>query len=192
MAYSMKTFAALIIVTTTILMSACNAATPTPGIMVTPGGVIPEIVSAFDIRELGVGDQGWVALTNFTSEPGKLGGLFLCQGQECTALPDETVPSGETVRIAGGNGAGVDNVIAKNAEFGALKSSDGEIALTTSDNPQHPEQILFYLQWGSTPHALTDLAIEAGLWLKGGYAPTSAVATRLFRVPDTGLWLFEE
>ena len=158
----------------------------------TPGGVIPEIVSAFDIRELGVGDQGWVALTNFTSEPGKLAGLFLCQAQACFALPDENVPSGETVRIAVGNGAGVDNVIAKNAAFGELKSSDGEIALTTSSNPQRPEQILFYLQWGSTPHELTKLAIEAGLWLEGGYAPTSAKATRLFRVPDTGLWLFEE
>ncbi len=188
----MKTFAALIIVTTAILMAACTAATPTPGIMVTPGGVIPETVSAFDIREIGVGDQGWVALTNFTSEPGKMAGLFLCQGQECSALPDETVPSGETVRIATGSGAGVDSVIAKNATFGTLKSSDGEIALTTTDNPQRPEQILFYLQWGSTPHELTNLAIEAGLWLKGGYAPTSAKATRLFRVPETGLWLFEE
>ena len=158
----------------------------------TPGGVIPEIVSAFDIRELGVGDRGWVALTNFTSEPGKLAGLFLCQAQACFALPDENVPSGETVRIAVGSGAGIENVIAKNAAFGELKSSDGEIALTTSSNPQRPEQILFYLQWGSTPHELTKLAIEAGLWLEGGYAPTSAKATRLFRVPDTGLWLFEE
>jgi hypothetical protein len=48
------------------------------------------------------------------------------------------------------------------------------------------------MQWGSTPHELTGLAIDAGLWLEGGYAPTSEKATRLFRVKETGLWLFEE
>lgn len=175
-----------------ILITACNPAQKTPGVITTPGGVIPEVVSAFDIQELGVGEKGWVALTNFTGQPGSLAGLYLCQGRACFALPAESVPAGETVRISNGSGAGVDNVIAKDAAFGELRSADGEIALTTAENPQQPEQILFYMQWGSTPHELTGLAIDAGLWLEGGYAPTSDKATRLFRVKETGLWLFEE
>ena len=36
------------------------------------------------------------------------------------------------------------------------------------------------------------LAIDAGLWVEGGYGPSSQNATRLFKVPETGLWLFEE
>lgn len=175
-----------------ILITACSPTAKTPGVITTPGGVIPELVSPFEIQEMGVGEKGWVALTNFTGQPGNLAGLYLCQGKACFALPDESVPAGETVRISNGSGASVDNVIAKNATFGELRSADGEIALTTTENPQQPEQILFYLQWGSTPHELTDLAIDAGLWLEGGYAPTSEIATRLFRVKETGLWLFEE
>ena len=188
----MKPITAIALILTAIMMTACSKVQPTPGVLITPGGVIPEVVSAFDIQELGVGEKGWVALTNFTSEPGKLAGLFLCQAQACYALPDESVPAGETVRITTGSSAGLENVIAKNATFGELKSVDGEMALTTTDNPQQPEQILFYMQWGSTPHALTRLAIDAGLWLEGGYAPTSEKATRLFRVKETGLWLFDE
>lgn len=186
-----KTIAPLLFIVM-ILVTACSPAAKTPGAITTPGGVIPEVVSAFDIQELGVGEKGWVALTNFTSQPGKLAGLYLCQGQACFALPDESVPAGETVRISIGSSAGVPNVIAKNATFGELQPVDGEIALTTSENPQQPEQILFYMQWGSTPHELTSLAIDAGLWLEGGYAPTSEKATRLYRVKETGLWLFEE
>lgn len=130
------------------LITACSPAQKTPGVITTPDGVIPEVVSAFDIQELGVGEKGWVALTNFTGQPGNLAGLYLCQGQACAALPDESVPAGETVRISSGSGAGVDNVIAKNVAFGELRSADGEIALTTSENPQQPEQILFYMHWG--------------------------------------------
>jgi hypothetical protein len=52
--------------------------------------------------------------------------------------------------------------------------------------------MLIYFQWGSTPHELTQLAIEAGLWVEGGYGPSSENATRLFKVAETGLWLFEE
>ena len=49
-----------------------------------------------------------------------------------------------------------------------------------------------YFQLGSTPHALTQSAIESGLWVEGGYGPSSQNATRLFKVLETGLWLFEE
>ena len=55
-----------------------------------------------------------------------------------------------------------------------------------------PAEMLVYLQWGSTPHALTDLAVQAGLWLKTGYAPTTSNATRLYKVAESGLWLFDE
>lgn len=186
-----KTIAPLLFIVM-ILITACSPAQKASNLIATPGGVIPEVVSAFDIQELGVGEKGWVALTNFTGQPGNLAGLYLCQGQACFALPAESIPAGETVRISNGSGAGVEHVIAKNGTFGELRSADGEIALTTSENPQQPEQILFYMQWGSTPHELTSLAIDAGLWLEGGYAPTSEKASRLYRVKETGLWLFEE
>lgn len=170
-------------------------ATPTQansGFMVTPFGVIPEKVSPFDIQEVGVGDNSYVSLTNFTDQPGSLNGFYLCQGKSCFALPDKIVPASETVRVAVGAGNDLQNVVAANASFGKLRPEDGEIALTNSAAPDAPEKIMIYLEWGSTPHELTALAIKAGLWLKGSYAPTSSRAIRLYRVKESGLWLFEE
>jgi hypothetical protein len=148
--------------------------------------------SFFAINEVGLGPNGFVALTNFTDVPASLGGLVLCQGSQCFELPDVVVEAGQTVRIAAGDGAGHDGVVATRATLGELRPSDGEIALVTLPELDDPGAMLVYFQWGSTPHELTQRAIDAGLWVEGGYGPTSDNATRLFKVPETGLWLFEE
>ncbi len=146
----------------------------------------------FDIQEVGVGPNGYVSLTNFTSEPAGLSGLYLCQEIDCFALPDMIVEPGETVRIAAGTSSSVETIAAADGVFGELRPEDGEIALSTASGNLEAKDFLIYLQWGSTPHKLTKRAIQAGLWVEGGYAPTSAGATRLFRVAETGLWLFDE
>jgi hypothetical protein len=146
----------------------------------------------FSINEVGLGPDGFVALTNFTDVQASLAGLYLCQGTQCFELPDQMVAPGETVRVAVGDGSGLENVVAVHATLGELRPADGEIALYASPDIHNPEQMLVYLQWGSTPHEFTDAAIQAGLWVKGGYAPTSQNATRLFKVKETGLWLFDE
>lgn len=146
----------------------------------------------FSIDEVGLGPDGFVALTNFTDVPASLAGLSLCQGTQCFQLPDQTVAPDKTVRIAVGAGTGLGDVAAVHATLGELRPADGEIALYASPDNQEPKQMLDYLQWGSTPHALTADAIQAGLWVKDSYAPSSKNATRLFKVKETGLWLFDE
>ena len=148
--------------------------------------------SFFAINEIGLGPEGYVALTNFTGVPVSLGGLYLCQGGDCFALPDEVVEGDETVQVAAGDGEGLQNVIATEATYGELRPADGEIALFKSEQTDDPQALLVYLQWGSSPHGLTDVAVEAGLWVGTSFAPTSPNATRLFRVPESGLWLFDE
>jgi hypothetical protein len=132
-----------------------------------------------------------VALTNFTDQPASLGGQFLCQGAKCFALPDVAVAPSATVRVAVGNGTGLDKVVATGATIGELRPADGEVALYASQNVKDPTAMLAYLEWGSTPHEDTQAAIDAGLWIKGSFAPTSDTATRLFR-NEGGLWLFAE
>jgi hypothetical protein len=146
--------------------------------------------SLFAIEEVGVGPAGYVALTNFTDQPASLGGLFLCQGAKCFALPDVAVAPKATVRVASGDGAGLDGVVATGATIGELRPSDGEVALYASPTVKDPKAMLVYLEWGSTPHDNTQAAIDAGLWINGSFAPTSNNATRLFR-NEGGLWLFD-
>jgi hypothetical protein len=148
--------------------------------------------SLLAINEIGVGENAYVSLTNFTDSPVGLKGLSLCQGKTCVDLPsDIIVPAGDTVRVSWGDGAGLDGVVMKNATLGPLAPTDGEIALYASPNRDDPKAIQTYIEWGSDPHVLTPVAIEAGLWMSGSFAPTSPNATRLWKA-DTGLWLFDE
>lgn len=147
--------------------------------------------SFFAINEIGLGPDGYVSLTNFTDVPVRLAGLFLCQRPNYFELPDVAVEPGQTVRVAVGDGDGLENVVATNATLGDLNPEDGEIALYTSQDFDDPAAMIVYLEWGSTPHGRSSVAVEAGLWLEGSFAPTSATATRMFRVEESGLWLFE-
>lgn len=182
-----------------LIVSACAGQSRGGDLSVTPSALEaePAKVSSgtgtfFAINEVGLGPNGFVALTNFTDVPASLAGLSLCQGSECFELPDVVVDAGGTVRIAAGDGAGHEGVVATRATFGELRPSDGEIALVASQERDDPQAMFVYFQWGSTPHALTQIAVDAGLWVEGGYGPSSQNATRLFRVAETGLWLFEE
>ena len=159
---------------------------------VSPARVSSATGTFFAINEIGLGLNGFVALTNFTNVPASLAGLHLCQGSACFELPDAIVGAGETVRISVGDGTGYEGVVATRATLGEMRPSDGEIALFSSQEPDDPQAMLVYFQWGSTPHNLTQTAIDAGLWVEGGYGPSSQNATRLFKVAETGLWLFEE
>ncbi len=147
--------------------------------------------SLFAINEVGLGPDGYVALTNFTDQPASLAGLFLCQGAKCFELPNVEVDPGATARVAVGNGAGLDSVVATGVTIGEIRPSDGEIALYASKNVNDPKAMLAYLEWGSTPHDNTQVAIDAGLWIKGSFAPSSGNATRIFH-NEGGLWLFDE
>lgn len=182
-----------------LITPSCTRSTPTEYVTNVPGisttGPAKESFGSgafFTINEVGLSANGFVALTNFTDQPANLAGLYLCQGFKCFELPVVTVAAGETVRIAVGDGAGLEDVVASHATLGELRPSDGEIALLSSQNPKDPKAMFAYFQWGSTPHDLTQIAIDNGLWLQGGYGPSSDNATRIFRDPETGLWLFDE
>jgi hypothetical protein len=175
------------------ILAGCSSANSTKTESVTPDQVVSARSSTgglLAINEVGLGANGYVALTNFTDQPVGMGGLFLCQGTKCFELPNTDVSPGVTIRVAVGDGAGLSGVVATQATIGELRSSDGEVALYSSRNVNDPKAMLVYLEWGSTPHADTRVAIDAGLWIKGSFAPSSDNATRIFR-NEGGLWLFD-
>lgn len=176
-----------------LVLTGCSASNSVITATRTPNQAVSASSSAgslFAINEVGLGADGYVSLTNFTDQAGGLGGLFLCQGVTCFELPNVEVSPGATVRIAVGSGAGLDGVVANQATIGELRPSDGEVALYSSQKVNDPKAMLVYLEWGSTPHDDTHVAIDAGLWIKGSFAPSFDKATRIFR-NEGGLWLFE-
>lgn len=146
--------------------------------------------SFFSIEEIGIDPDGWVALKNFTDVTVTLDGLFLCQDGECLALPDENVGAGETAYIVTGQAPDVDGVVVAGASIGTLAPADGEVALFVTQ-PGSTDSLIAFLEWGSTPHSYTEMAISRGLWLEDSYAPAGENAVRLYRNPESGLWLWD-
>lgn len=187
----------LVLLALAVAVSACSGGTSddtTTTVAETTTTIRDQPVDAssfFAINEIGLGSNGYVSLTNFTDVPVRLAGLVLVQGSDYFELPDVAVEPDGTVRVAVGDGEGLENVVATDATLGELAPEDGEIALFTSQEFDDPTAIIVYLEWGSTPHELNPVAVEAGLWLEGSFAPTAATATRLFRVEESGLWIFE-
>jgi hypothetical protein len=177
-----------------LLVAACSPAGSGSSPQTQPSGPLPstpagDVGRYFSIEEIGLGPQGWVTLHNYTSSPASLDTLFLCQPPSCVDLPDVVIEPDALARIAVGTGTGLEDVAMTGAAL-ELAPPDGEVALYSTDDTTDRSHLWAYLEWGSTPHAGTQTAIDAGLWRKGSYAPTSAQATRLYRT-EGGLWVFE-
>jgi len=143
----------------------------------------------FVIDEVGFGPDGYVSLTNFTEAQGSLAGLFVCQPPKCAALPDADVSPGKTVLLAVGGGENLDRVVASDLRLG-LSPDDGEVGLYASTDVEEPLDVRAYVEWGSTPHEGTPVAVEAGLWLEGSFVESSENATRIYRT-EGGEWEFD-
>jgi hypothetical protein len=143
----------------------------------------------FAIEEIGLGSEGYVTLLNYTEASASLDSMFLCQADACVDLPDVMVGPGEVARIAVGDGTGLENVAMTRADLD-LAPGDGEVAVFHSEDVSDKAEIRAYLQWGSTPHELTKVAVEAGLWIETGYAPTGPSATRLWKT-EGNLWVWD-
>jgi hypothetical protein len=167
------------------LTGGCGAAPPSSS----PSRVDSGASRFFAIDEVGLGPDGYITLLNYTDVAASLDELYLCQPPTCVDLPDVVVEPGEVARIAVGDGAGLDDVAMTDAPL-ALEPADGEIAIYESEDVSDPTKIHAYLEWGSTPHEATRVAIEAGLWRDGSYAPSSPDATRLYQT-DANLWVFD-
>lgn len=146
--------------------------------------------SFFEIEEVRFGDEEAVVLRNVTGIEASTDRLHLCHGDECSALPDTVVPAGEQVVVTSADPGEADGVVVGGVDLGGLEPVDGEVAVYVSD-PDDPELMINYLEWGSTPHSRAGDAIDRGLWLEGSFAPSGETATRLYKDADSGLWLWE-
>jgi len=187
----MKRLLLLLAGTLAVVVSACGgpsaSSAPTEGVIASPGRA--DASWYFSIEEVGLGPQGYVTLRNFTDQPGSLGDVYLCQASGCVHLPDVVVKAGDIARIAVGGGSGLANVVMTGAKLD-LSPADGEVGVYGADRPRDKAAIRAYIQWGKTPHELTGVADDAGVWRKAGWAPSGPNATRLWKT-DAGLWVWD-
>ena len=130
----------------------------------------------FVLTSVSFGDGGMVVITNIGDEAGNLAGNFLCQRPSYFAIPDVEVPAGGFVAISTGGSVFLPPpgaiTIDEIAAIGTLKPVDGEVGLYTSALFGSATDIISYVEWGSSGHGRSSVAVEAGIW--SGFVQTTA------------------
>ncbi|NND74328.1 MAG: hypothetical protein HKN44_04925 [Ilumatobacter sp.] len=94
-------------------------------------------------------DAGTFTISNHGDDVVQLGDIWACNFPDCQNLLPGTV--------AGGQSEMLNNPIEVRAE-------DGELALYRSDQFSDPDAMLSYVEWGSSGHSRSSVAVAAGLW----------------------------
>jgi hypothetical protein len=150
----------------------------------------------FVLSTVVLGDGAMVVITNIGSESGNLGGFALCQRPNYFTLSDFEVPAGQSAAISLGgeifeppDGA---LVIDEVARISALSPDSGEVGLYSISSFSTSDAILGYVEWGSSGHGRSSVAVAAGIWETGGFVETTAETTTLTADPlppaESGDW----
>ena len=135
--------------------------------------------AVFAVTEVVFGDQGYVAITNIGGEDGNLERFRLCQRPTYFAIPSQVLAPGETVYVTVTTVVGLDvdgPVIDAGGGFGSLSASGGEVGLYRDGNFGSTDSIVSYVEWGSTGHARSGVAVGAGIWGDGDFVDAEGSA----------------
>lgn len=119
------------------------------------------------------GDGGYVSVSNVGGTGGSLDGWQLCQRPAYYAIGPVEVAPGETVHFTTGGDVAelTGQVIDANGRFGRFSASGGEIALYAENAFGSASAIRSYVEWGSSDHGRSSVAVAAGIWTEGGFVP---------------------
>lgn len=154
----------------------------------------PSLLDArFEIRAVVFGDDGYVVVENSGGTPASIGGYAICQRPNYFNLPDITLEPQETIWIAVGDGATLTatpakEVIPAGGSLGSFDRDDGEMALYSTPAFASPEAIVSYVEWGSSGHGRSEVAVAAGIWTEGAFVeiPPDAFGVQAVESPADG------
>lgn len=139
------------------------------------------------------GDAGFVEITNVGTAPGDIGGHWLCQRPLYFEIPPAELAPGESIWLVAGDAGSVDTgdprivaVIDAARAFGELSATTGEVALYRSNTFSSAEEIVDYVEWGTSGHGRSSVAVEAGLWTAGETVAIPDNTVSIFSAGATG------
>lgn len=139
-------------------------------------GSAPTGSAKFVISRVVFGDEGYVSVSNVGDGVGNLEGWQLCQRPAYFRIGSVEVAAGETVHFATGTAPDlVGQVIESNGRFGRFGAGGGEIGLYVDNSFGSASSIRSYVEWGSSDHGRSSVAVAAGIWTEGGFVPTGGV-----------------
>jgi len=148
---------------------------------------------AIRIEEIVFAGEPYLIIGNRGGGPGSTAGFWICQFPSYFELPPVDLLPGERLAVPLGTGTipdlvGVVAIADAELPLGTVSSLDGELGLYSSNTFNSPGAIVDYLEWGSSGHARSGVAVTAGIWVDGGFvevpAELLAIVTQAF--PTTG------
>ena len=132
--------------------------------------------ASFVISRVVFGDAGYVSITNVGDGAGNLEGWQLCQRPAYFGIGPVDVAAGETVHVATGSAPDLPGtVIESNGRLGQFGAGGGEIGLYVDSSFGSASSIRSYVEWGSSNHGRSSVAVAAGIWTEGGFVPSEGV-----------------
>lgn len=110
------------------------------------------------------GDAASIEVGNLGPDPGDLTGFWLAIHPYYLELPSTVLAPGKAVIVSLAEDADPDLVIPAAGLLPSLKSGSGEIGLYASGDFGDPEAMVDYVEWGSTGHTRSSVAVQAELW----------------------------
>lgn len=135
---------------------------------------LPPTAGALALTRIVFEPSSYVVVTNVGGEPIELGEHWLCVFPAYQQLPAQTVGPGESVAI-GLDEATPPDLVDFVAVFelgpvvGTPQRADGELGLYGAADFGSAAAIVDYVEWGSTGHERSSVAVEAAIWNAGAF-----------------------
>lgn len=133
----------------------------------------------FVIGSVVFGEGGTIEVGNLGPDAGDLTGFWIAIHPYYLEIPSVVIAPGRAIIVSIAEDADPELVIPAAGLLPALKSGSGEIGLYSSGGFGDPDAIIDYVEWGSTGHTRSNVAIQAGLWTEDDAVVTDASATGL-------------
>jgi len=118
----------------------------------------------FIIGSVVFGDGGTIEVGNLGPDAGDLTGIWLAVAPYYLELPSTELAPGTALIVSVAEDADPALVVPAAGLLPTLTGSSGEIGLYRNGDFGSPEAMIDYVQWGTTDHVRTSVAVAAGLW----------------------------
>ncbi|MEA3510978.1 MAG: hypothetical protein U9R51_06035 [Actinomycetota bacterium] len=132
-----------------------------------PGTTTSTIVTGnvrFVIGSVVFGESGAIEIGNLGPDTGALTGFWIAIHPYYLEIPSTIIAPGKAITVSMAEDADPELVIPAAGLLPALKGGSGEIGLYSSGGFGDPDAIVDYVEWGTTGHTRSTVAIAAGLW----------------------------
>jgi hypothetical protein len=190
--------------TTTVAPAPASTAAPTttsPPVSSTTSttAVGTDLPPVFAIVQVWFGPNPYAVIENIGGGTGDVGGHWLCQRPGYFELPSAELAPGEQLLV--GLGGEVPDLIGITAtadagrRLGAFGPASGELALYRSGAFDTVTEIVDYVEWGTSGHGRSAIAVAAGIWPEDAFVAMEpeALGMRTVSTPADGPdgWLAE-